>query len=92
MVGERGIKLSGGQRQRIGIARALYTQSEFLFLDEATSAVDESTEKKIMQAIYNMGNKTVIMITHRVSSLFNCNKTIQVSSGHVEIKDNPSKI
>lgn len=65
-VGERGLKLSGGERQRIAIARALYGNPAILFLDEASSALDEATERDIiahLRAI--MGDVTVIAITHR---------------------------
>ena len=67
-VGERGLKLSGGERQRIAIARALYDDPEFLFLDEASSALDEATERDIMAHIREVcGQVTVIAITHRKS-------------------------
>lgn len=67
-VGERGLKLSGGERQRIAIARALYDDPEFLFLDEASSALDEATERDIMSHIRDIcGQVTVVAITHRKS-------------------------
>ena len=85
IVGERGIRLSGGQRQRIAIARALYKSREILVLDEATSALDELTEKKIIDNILETHEKlTIIMVTHRLNSLKNCNRIFRVtSSGEV---------
>ena len=81
MVGERGIRLSGGQKQRIAIARALYKSREILVLDEATSALDELTEKKIIDKILKTYEKlTIIMVTHRLNSLKNCNRIFQVTS------------
>jgi len=82
MVGERGVRLSGGQRQRIGIARALYKQSEVIILDEATSSLDAETEKKVMEAIYNLNPfLTVIMVSHRVSTLASCTNLYKLESG-----------
>ena len=74
-VGERGILISGGQRQRIALARALYDKKEILVLDEATSALDNKTEKIIMNNIYkNNKDITIIIIAHRLNTLYNCNK------------------
>ena len=79
MVGERGILLSGGQRQRIAIARAIYKSRGILVLDEATSALDESTEEKILKSILNMDkNLTIIMVTHRTSTLKKCSRIFKV--------------
>ena len=73
VVGERGSKLSGGQIQRIGIARALYKNPSVIVFDEATSALDSITEKIVMEAVNNLSHKkTIIMISHRLSSIRNC--------------------
>lgn len=82
LVGERGVKLSGGQRQRIGIARALYKNSLLLVLDEATSALDEITESNVMNNIYvSQPSLTKIIIAHRISTLSNCDRIIQLENG-----------
>ena len=79
VVGERGAQLSGGQRQRIGIARALYHEPKLLILDEATSALDEATEKYVMKSVeYLKGEMTILIITHRLSTLAFCDKTYRV--------------
>jgi len=81
IIGERGIRISGGQRQRIGIARALYTNPEILVLDEATSALDINTEKEVMVSIDSLINKTVLIISHRLSTIQNCDKVYKVQNG-----------
>jgi ABC-type multidrug transport system fused ATPase/permease subunit len=83
-VGERGVQLSGGQSQRIGIARALYNNPEILILDEATSALDSDTESKVMKSINGFkGDKTIIMIAHRISSLNNADKVLEFKNNQV---------
>ena len=83
-VGERGIQLSGGQRQRIGIARALYHKAEVLMFDEATSSLDGITEKMIMKAIHNFsGQKTIILIAHRIKTVQKCHKIFFIDNGKV---------
>jgi len=84
LVGERGVRLSGGQRQRLGIARALYKDVEVLVFDEATSALDSETEAAVMEAIDGLGEDlTILMIAHRVSTLRNCSRIIEMSGGHI---------
>jgi ATP-binding cassette, subfamily B, bacterial PglK len=81
LVGEGGIQLSGGQRQRIAIARALYGQPEILVLDEATSSLDDITEKKIMDEIYRISkDKTLIIIAHRISTINGCDKIYKLNN------------
>lgn len=81
-VGERGIKFSGGQRQRVAIARALYRNPDIIVLDEATSALDNETEKAVMEAIELLhGQKTLIIVAHRLSTIENCDKVYEVVDG-----------
>lgn len=83
-VGERGLQLSGGQRQRIGIARALYHNPAVLIFDEATSSLDGSTEKKIMNTIYSLRNdKTIILISHRIKTLKECDYIFFIKDGQI---------
>lgn len=88
LVGERGVRLSGGQRQRIGIARALYQAAEIIVFDEATSALDYDTEAAVMASIDGLEqNLTIIMVTHRLSSIVKCNKVIKIENGGVKYLD-----
>ncbi len=83
-VGERGVQLSGGQRQRVGIARALYYEAEVLVFDEATSSLDGITEKMIMEAIHDFsGQKTIIMIAHRLKTVQKCDQIFFIDKGQV---------
>jgi ABC-type multidrug transport system fused ATPase/permease subunit len=82
--GERGVRLSGGQRQRIGIARALYHDADLIVLDEATSALDGLTEREVMEAIDALpGEKTVVMIAHRLSTLRRCDRIVMLEAGRI---------
>ncbi len=83
-VGERGLKLSGGERQRIAIARALYADPQFLFLDEASSALDEATEAGIMQHIRGLaGDVTILAVTHRRSVIAACDHVVRLRAGRI---------
>ena len=85
MVGERGVQISGGQRQRIAIARALYHDANYLFFDEATSALDSMTEKSVVDAIeYMSGEKTIVMIAHRINTVKNCSIIYVVEDGAIK--------
>ena len=84
-VGERGIKLSGGQKQRIGIARSLYDNPELLVFDEGTSSLDNLTENEIIKSILNLkGQKTIIIIAHRLTTIKNCDNIFLLEKGVVK--------
>ena len=84
VVGERGVRLSGGQRQRIGIARALYHNPSVLVLDEATSSLDTETEHGVMQAVQALqGNKTVIIVAHRLSTVEYCDRLYRLEDSRI---------
>jgi ATP-binding cassette subfamily B protein len=78
MLGERGAGLSEGQMQRIAIARAVFSNHPILLLDESTSALDEDTEKHLLQNLKAMTDKTVLIVTHRPAVLEICDKKIEV--------------
>jgi ABC-type bacteriocin/lantibiotic exporter with double-glycine peptidase domain len=80
IIGERGIRLSGGQRQRLGIARALYKNADILVLDEATSALDSATESEVMSEIEQLEDITIIMVSHRQSTLKSCHQFIDLTA------------
>jgi len=85
VVGERGIRLSGGEKQRIGLARALYANPEILILDEATSSLDNFTERKIADSIKKFKNKlTIILVAHRLSTLKDCDKILYLENGTIK--------
>lgn len=84
VVGERGVRLSGGQRQRIGIARALYHDADLILFDEATSALDNLTERQVMKSIEALpGDKTILMIAHRLSTVRICDRIIVLDKGRL---------
>ena len=80
-VGERGNFISGGQLQRIGIARALYASPDLLIFDEVTSSLDEETEKSFLSVIRNLkGKKTMILISHKKSTISVCDREIHLEN------------
>lgn len=83
-IGERGVTLSGGQKQRISIARALIKDHEIVLFDDCLSAVDAKTENEIISNLYNyLQQKTAVIITHRIFSLFNFDKIILLKDGAI---------
>ncbi|MBI5371971.1 MAG: ABC transporter ATP-binding protein [Sphingobacteriales bacterium] len=84
MIGERGVTLSGGQKQRISIARALVREPEIVVFDDCLSAVDASTEKSIISGLNEyLQDKTAIIITHRIFSLFNFDRVLVLEDGKI---------
>lgn len=81
-IGQEGIQLSEGQKQRILIARAIYKDPEFLFLDEATNALDANNERVIME---NLGEffrgRTVVVVAHRLSTVKNADNIMVLEEG-----------
>jgi len=84
MIGERGVTLSGGQKQRISIARALIKDHGLVIFDDCLSAVDAKTENEIIGNLYAyLENKTAIIITHRIFSLFHFDKIVVLEDGQI---------
>ena len=100
IVGERGHTLSGGERQRISIARAILRDPKILILDEATSAVDTETERKIQEAMDRLvAGRTVFAIAHRLSTLRKASRLFVIENGklaelgtHAELLERPNGI
>lgn len=93
LVGERGAKLSGGQRQRIGIARAFLKASPIIILDEATSALDTQSEMEIQKALIEiLGEKTVISVAHRLSTLSNFDRILVIEDGRIVDDATPAQL
>jgi len=78
-IGERGKRISGGQGQRIGLGRALYRKPQFLILDEATNSLNNKIEKKILNKIFKLKEKTIILITHKKELLKYCDRVINLN-------------
>ena len=79
IIGEKGSFLSGGQAQRVAIARALYNNPEILILDEATNSLELDLEKNILNTLKKL-NKTLLIISHNLTSLTICNKIYKLEN------------
>ncbi len=79
VLGERGLGLSEGQMQRLAIARAVFSGFPILLLDECTSALDEATEKRLLNGLRQMTDKTVLIVTHRPAALGICDKVLDLT-------------
>jgi ATP-binding cassette, subfamily B, bacterial PglK len=92
-IGESGVRVSGGERQRIALARAIYYDRDVIIMDEATSALDSATEKEIINEINNFkGNKTLIVIAHRLTTLQDCDIIYKLENGEIIASDNYKKM
>ena len=93
LIGERGVTLSGGQKQRISIARALIKEPNLVIFDDCLSAVDARTEKEIISNLYDyLKDKTAIIITHRIFSLFHFDKIVVISDGEIVEEGNHDEL
>lgn len=84
LLGERGTGLSEGQTQRIAVARAVFSESPILILDEATSSLDTAAEKKLLENLRKMTDKTVIIVTHRPAALTICDRVLKFTENGIE--------
>ena len=87
MLGERGAGLSEGQMQRLAIARAVFSDSPILMLDEVTSALDEATEQQVLKNLREMTDRTVIIVTHRPAALEICDRILEFTENGVTEND-----
>lgn len=85
IVGEKGTTLSGGQKARLSLARALYADGDIFILDDPISAVDSKVAKKIHQEciVPLSKTKTVILVTHQISFLYDCDEVIIMHEGEI---------
>jgi ATP-binding cassette, subfamily B, multidrug efflux pump len=92
-VGERGVTLSGGQKQRVAIARALLTSAPLLLLDDALSAVDTETESQILRSLAaEADQRTVIVISHRLSSVVKADQIVVLRYGNIVEQGNHEQL
>ncbi len=92
-IGERGLKLSGGQKQRIAIARALLKNAPILVLDEATSSLDNKSERLVQEALDRlMQGRTTIIIAHRLSTISKVDKIVTIVDGRIDEVGTPKQL
>ena len=88
MIGENGVRLSGGQYKRIALARTFYFGKKIIVMDEATNSLDLDSEKYIMEQVNELKNKkTIIIITHRLDILKNCNKIYKIENKKINLME-----
>ncbi|MEW6006429.1 MAG: ABC transporter ATP-binding protein [Stygiobacter sp.] len=93
ILGERGITLSGGQKQRASLARALAINPKILILDDSFSAVDTHTEEEILKRLKSfMKNRTSIIISHRISTVKDCDKIFVLENGKIAEEGNHDEL
>lgn len=84
-LGEKGVRMSGGERQRVALARLFFDDSKIIILDEATSAMDNITEKLVMEnVVKQLGNKTLVVIAHRLETIKDVDKIYVLSDGIIQ--------
>jgi ABC-type multidrug transport system fused ATPase/permease subunit len=93
LIGESGVKLSEGQKQRIAIARCLYRNASVIIFDEATSAIDLGTEQEILDNLkfLNKQGKTIVIISHKSSTLSICDDLYLLKGQSVVKTENPKE-
>ncbi len=93
LVGEKGVSLSGGQRQRVAIARNVINQNPIIIFDDSLSAVDTETDKLIRKRLKNkMSDATTIIVSHRISSIMECDKILVLQNGEISGFDTHEKL
>ena len=94
IVGERGVTLSGGQKARLALARALYADSDIFILDDPISAVDSKVAREIHEKCFKRLSKakTLILVTHQISCLYDCDQVIIMEEGKVKRTGHPSEL
>lgn len=95
MVGERGVTLSGGQKARLALARAIYIDADIYLFDDPISAVDSKVAKQIYQRVMLKlweKQKTVILVTHQITYLLDCDAVVIMDDGKIAHHDKPQNL
>ncbi len=88
LLGERGLGLSEGQLQRLAVARAVFSENPVLMLDECTSALDSGTERRLLERLQEMTDRTVLIVTHRTAALEICDKVVEFAKNGCVVREN----